>query len=135
MYFTTTPGLVLGLERVVWLSISGQLLGQRGPVHSLIVEEPVDAKGSKHHTHKAHELKAHRVAQRISATKTVLPPELVLSMELKWEYVRYTAKCSQLIHGTHRFLEIPLVLWEIVRVIGIPGLNRLVRQMRIVSKA
>lgn len=38
------------------LSIARQLLGQRGPVHPFVVQEPVDAKGAEHHADEAHEL-------------------------------------------------------------------------------
>lgn len=73
---------VLGLERVMGLAITGQLFGQRWSEHALVVHEPVDAEAAEHDSKEHRQLEPDRVLQRLRTTKTILPPELVLRMEL-----------------------------------------------------
>lgn len=65
------------------LAVTRQLLGQRWSVHTLVIQEPVDAETAEHHSEETGQLEAHRVPQGLSTSETILPPELVLGMELK----------------------------------------------------
>lgn len=120
------------------LAVTGQLLGQRWSVHTLVIQEPVDTETAEHHSEETGQLEAHRVPQGLSTSETILPPELILGMELEGKkrvFLNWSRDDWGRGMNNYRFIEVPLVFWEVIRVVGILRLNWGIGQMGIVAKA